>query len=229
METILVVEDDESILLGITINLEAEGYAVEAARDGVEGVEAFRRLAPDLVVLDVMLPRLNGFEVLTTIRRADHEVPVVLLSARDTQSDKVVGLDLGADDYVTKPFGVAELLARVKAALRRRRLKLGPSPGQIVFSDVQVDTVARRVTRAGSELEMTAREYDLLVYLARSRGRVLSRAQILQAVWGDEYDGTERTVDNFIVRLRNKVEADPDQPKYIETVRGVGYRFNPGS
>ncbi|MCC7384939.1 MAG: response regulator transcription factor [Deltaproteobacteria bacterium] len=220
---ILIVEDDESILSGLMLNLEMEGYQVEVARNGLEALEMFTQRAFDLVLLDLMLPGLNGFEVLEGIRRRRSDVPVLFLSARDAQQEKIAALDLGADDYVTKPFALPELLARIKAALRRRRGDFGD--GRIRFAEVEIDPRARRVTRAGAEVELTAREFDLLLLLVRARERALTREQILQRVWGEGYDGTDRTIDNFIARLRTKLEADPDSPQHIETVRGVGYRF----
>ena len=224
-ERILIVEDDESLVDGLVMNLEMEGYSVSVALDGREAVEAIRREKPDLVLLDVMLPELNGFEVLSALRRDNPELPVVMLSARDQPDDIVIGLDLGADDYVTKPFDLRMLLARINAAMRRQRLELGPAPNEITFGRIVVDTAARRVTKQDEAVELTTREYDLLVFLARSHDRVLTRTQILDRVWGRDYDGTERTVDNFVARLRTKVEEDPNDPRHIETVRGIGYRF----
>jgi DNA-binding response OmpR family regulator len=224
-ERILLVEDDESILLGLEMNLKMEGYQVSLARDGEQAIEAFEETAPDLLILDLMLPEMNGFEVLRALRRKNSEVPVLVLTARDSQQDKVEGLNLGADDYVTKPFALPELLARINAHLRRIRKKTGADGGVIAFGEVRVELDSRRVSRAGVQVDMTAREFDLLVYLARSRERVLARAQILEAVWGDSYEGTERTVDNFVVRLRDKIEADPSKPVHLQTVRGIGYRF----
>lgn len=222
---ILIVEDDPSILAGLELNLSMEGYQINAARDGEEAIDVAQRLDFDLVLLDLMLPKKNGLEVLEALRKHQPELPVIILSARDTQVDKVAGLDLGADDYVTKPFGLPELLARINAALRRHRRTHGPQSHVIGFGDVEIDTQSRTVTRQGTTLDLTARELDLLVYFARSRGRVLSREQILRNVWGDDYDGTDRTVDNFVARLRTKIERDPESPEYLETVRGVGYRF----
>ena len=224
-ERILIVEDDESILAGLTLNLEMEGYQPIQAKDGQEGVDKFVSEAPDLVIVDIMLPKRNGFEVLDAIRASDATVPVLILSARDRKDDKVLGLELGADDYITKPFDIAELLARINAALRRKRLDGAPNPTQIEFGPTTIDTVARRVATGGEEVDMTTREYDLLLYLVRSNGRVVTRQQILDQVWGQDYEGTERTVDNFVARLRNKLEANPEKPAHIQTVRGVGYRF----
>jgi len=224
-ERILIVEDDASILAGLELNLEMEGYQTIGAKDGQEGLDKFISEAPDLVIVDIMLPKRNGFEVLDTIRRKDPSVPVIVLSARDQQDDKVRGLDLGADDYITKPFDIGELVARINARLRRRRLGNGPNPTMIRFGDCVIDTEGRKVTRGADAIEMTTREYDLLLYLMRSEDRVVTRQQILDQVWGHDYEGTERTVDNFIARLRTKVEVNPEQPQHIQTVRGVGYRF----
>lgn len=221
---ILVVEDDPSIVQGLTLNLTMEGYEVVVAQDGVEAVEKFSGDRFDLVILDLMLPRMNGLEVIEAIRRRDADLPVLFLSARDAQADKVKALELGGDDYITKPFGLPELLARINVALRRTK-KVGDT---IQFGEVSIDLAARRVDRAGQTVELTSKEYDLLVFLLRSKGRALTRAQILGGVWGDGYDGTERTVDNFVARLRTKLEKDPERPLHIETVRGVGYRFELG-
>lgn len=224
---VLVVEDDASILAGLELNLSMEGYQVVTAADGEAAVELLERpeLDLDLALLDVMLPRKNGLEVLEVMRRLRPDLPVIILSARDTQGDKVEGLDLGADDYVTKPFGLPELLARINATLRRFRRVSGAQAHVIAFGDVTIDTQARTVLRGGVPVELTTRELDLLVYFARSRGRVLTREQILRNVWGDDYEGTDRTVDNFVARLRTKIERDPEHPEHLETVRGVGYRF----
>jgi DNA-binding response OmpR family regulator len=227
VEKVLVVEDDDSILLGLEMNLEAEGYQVVVAKEGPSALEVFEREQPDLVLLDLMLPGLDGFAVLEAIRRKDRETPVLVLSARDGQQDKIRGLDIGADDYVTKPFSLPELLARINAALRRRRVGGGQASQHLSFEDTQIDTATREVKRSGALIEMTLKEYELLVLLYLARGRVLTREQILRGVWGDDYEGTERTVDNFINRLRTKLETDPDNPRWILTVRGVGYRFRP--
>ncbi len=225
---VLIVEDDESILNGLQLNLELEGYDVLVARDGRLGIEQHQRNHPDLILLDVMLPEKDGFEVLSEIRKTDVRVPVLILTAKDHQGDKVSGLQLGADDYVTKPFALPELLARINAALRRARLPSGPGRQHtIAFGDVFIDTATRRVTKRGEPVELTFREYELLLYLARGKDRVVTRNQILQSVWGDDYEGTERTVDNFVLRLRQKVEDEPDSPRHIQTVRGFGYRFVP--
>jgi DNA-binding response OmpR family regulator len=221
---ILVVEDDPSILMGVRMNLEGEGYEVTTATDGQEALERIRAGGWDLVVLDLMLPRRNGYEIISDMRRRGDHTPIVVLSARTAETDTVMGLDLGADDYVTKPFSVAELLARVRAALRRRSSPV--EPDRWTFGDVEVDPARRRVRRAGLELELTATEFDVLVALLEARGRALTRRQIMDRVWGAGHHGTERTVDNFVVRLRSKLEADSTEPSFLVTVRGVGYRLD---
>jgi len=219
---ILVVEDDLSILTGVSMNLRYEGYEVLQAQDGAQGLEVAVQQSPDLVILDVMLPRMNGYEVLTELRRRGQRVPVLLLSARGMERDKVRGLDLGADDYVAKPFGVAELLARVKALLRRR---YGEEGTVVRFGDVTVELDEKRVLRDGKPLEVTAQEFRLLVHLLSQPGRIFTREELLSGAWGLEYEGTPRTVDTFIRQLRAKLEPDPEQPRYFVTARGLGYRF----
>jgi DNA-binding response OmpR family regulator len=224
--TVLIVEDDPSIALGLRINLEADGYRVLAADDGEKGLTTARTESPDLIILDVMLPGLNGFEVLRTLRQEGHAMPIIVLSARTGEIDKVTGLELGAEDYVAKPFSLAELLARVRAALRRGR---PPPPSRVItFGDVSVDIAARRVERAGAAVEMTATEFDVLMCFVRSRGRALARDEIFREVWGPNHHGTPRTIDNFIQQLRAKLEIDPQEPRHFLTVRGVGYRFSFG-
>jgi DNA-binding response OmpR family regulator len=221
---VLVVEDDKSILLGLRINLSSEGYDVLVAEDGERGLEIVRREQPDLIILDVMLPKINGLEVLDTVRKEGHAMPIIILSARTGEIDKVTGLELGAEDYVAKPFSLAELLARVKAALRRSGQPARTSA--VVFGDVVVDVDGRVVRRAGVAVDMTATEFDILVYLVSERGKVLSREAIFTHVWGPNHHGTPRTIDNFMQQLRAKLEIDPTAPKHFQTVRGVGYRFD---
>jgi len=221
---VLVVEDDASITLGLRINLEAEGYEVLTAGDGEEGLAIARTQAPDVIILDVMLPKLNGFEVLQTLRAESLAMPIIMLSARTGEMDKVTGLELGAEDYVAKPFSLAELLARVRAALRR-----GPpqsKPSVLVFGDVRIDVAARSVSRAGAPVEMTATEFDVMLCLVDAKGTALSRDAIFTKVWGPNHHGTPRTIDNFVQQLRAKLEIDPQAPKHFLTVRGVGYRFD---
>jgi DNA-binding response OmpR family regulator len=226
---VLVVEDDASISLGLRINLEAEGYSVLMAEDGERALEIARAEGPDLLILDVMLPRMNGLEVLQTLRKEGRMMPIIILSARTGEMDKVTGLELGAEDYVAKPFSLAELLARVRAALRRAPvLATVQAPAvqkAIVFGDVSIDPAARTVTKAGRDVDVTATEFDILMCLVDQRGRALARETIFQKVWGPNHHGTPRTIDNFIQQLRAKLENDPQVPQYFQTVRGVGYRF----
>jgi len=221
--TVLVIEDDATITLGLRINLESEGYVVIAADDGEKGLAMARTEDPDLIILDVMLPKMNGFEVLQAIRAEGRTMPIIVLSARTGEIDKVTGLELGAEDYVAKPFSLAELLARVRAALRRGPLQSRPT--LFCFGDVRVDVGARNVLRGGLPVELTATEFDLLLCLLESKGSVLSRDSIFQRVWGPNHHGTPRTIDNFMQQLRAKLEVDPQEPRYFVTVRGVGYRF----
>jgi DNA-binding response OmpR family regulator len=225
--TILVIEDDPSITMGLELNLRAEGYRVILAHDGEEGLAKARAEDIDLLILDVMLPRLNGFEVLRVLRGEGSELPVLMLSARGAEMDKVMGLELGAEDYVTKPFGLAELLARVRAILRREG-KGRSSRGAVIRSGVlEINADTRQVVRDGKQVELTATEFDVLLCLVEAKGRVLSREQIQANVWGPDHHGTTRTVDNFLLQLRAKLELDPGEPKHLVTVRGVGYRFVP--
>ncbi|NDJ53847.1 MAG: response regulator transcription factor [Chloroflexi bacterium] len=226
MITILVVEDEESVLDTLALNLQEEGHQVLTAKDGEQALELVRTKKPDLMILDIMLPKLDGLAVCRIVRK-DPEVshiPIIMLTARGTQGDKMVGLDSGADDYITKPFGLGEFLARVRAVLRR-------APGRIVTAqmissgDLQVDVAARRAYRGNDELKLSHKEFDLLVELMRNEGAVLSRDLILSRVWGYDYYGDSRTVDVHIRWLRQKIEEDASNPKHIITVRGIGYRF----
>jgi two-component system alkaline phosphatase synthesis response regulator PhoP len=218
---VLVIEDDASILYGLKLNLRYEGFEVLTAEDGEEGLRRALEDRPDVVVLDVMLPRKNGFEVLRELR-ARSRVAVVMLSAKGSEQDKVLGLDLGADDYVAKPFGLPELIARIKAVLRRR----GETPvREQHFGDVTVFPDSLRVERGGVEVVLTPQEFRLLSFFLEREGRALSRDVLLSGAWGDDYEGTARTVDNFLRNLRVKLEEDPDQPRHFVTVRGLGYRF----
>jgi len=224
-ERILIIEDDQSILSGLKLNLEMEGYEIATAVNGQAGLEQFEEYAPDLIILDLMLPERNGFEVLEAVRSHDPDVGVLILSAREGHADKVLGLSLGADDYLSKPFELGELLARIDARFRRKRIRQDNKPSY-EFGDLVIDGEARRVSKGGEELEMTSKEYDLLIYLVSRPDRVVTREQVLRNVWGDDYEGTDRTVDNFMVRLRNKLEDDATKPVYFQTVRGIGYRFS---
>jgi len=256
---ILVIEDDPSIVLGLRMNLEAEGYSVQVAEDGESGLAQAKQDGPDLIILDIMLPRLNGFEVLRQLRAEDVRIPTIVLSARDAELDIVMGLEFGAEDYVTKPFGLAELLARIKAVLRRPALerpldrsldkaalpaaRTSPSPASlveagegggalrqkapdmIVVGDLAIDPRTREVKRAGDLIALAATEFDILWCLVQADGRVLSREEIQEHVWGPRHHGTLRTIDNFMMQLRTKLERDPTDPDHLLTVRGVGYRL----
>jgi two-component system alkaline phosphatase synthesis response regulator PhoP len=274
---ILVIEDDPSIVLGLRMNLEAEGYAVDVAEDGEAGLASARSRQADLIILDVMLPRLNGFEVLRKLRAEGVNVPTIVLSARDAELDIVMGLEFGAEDYVTKPFGIAELLARIKAVLRRPRLgepkddertaapaalhgaasptaevaspegapphaasaaaaspgavpvaafAAAPAGGRVIgVGDLEIDPRTRQVTRGGEPVTLTATEFDILWCLVQADGRVLGREEIQTHVWGPGHHGTLRTIDNFMMQLRTKLERDPGDPQHLLTVRGVGYRL----
>lgn len=225
---VLVVEDDPSIAIGLRINLESEGYEVHVAEDGERGLELARSLAPDLVVLDVMLPKRNGLELLHELRAEGRTFPIIILSAKSAEMDKVAGLELGAEDYVAKPFSLAELLARVRGALRRGVISAGRAAPRerIAFGEVDIDVAARTIRRGGDPVDVTATEFDVLLCLVKECGRALSRDEIFRRVWGPQHHGTPRTVDNFIQQLRAKLEDDPQEPVFIQTVRGVGYRFD---
>ncbi|WP_242393596.1 response regulator transcription factor [Anaeromyxobacter oryzisoli] len=227
-DRILVIEDDPSILRGLQLNLGMEGYTVRSAVDGEGGLALARSEHPDLVVVDVMLPRLGGLDVVREIRKDDPDLPILILSAKGQESDKVAGLQLGADDYMVKPFGLKELLARIEALLRRRRAH-GEAAAKAVrrAGIIELDLDARRATVQGRPLELTSREFDLLAWFVTHPDRVFSREQLMEAVWGSRYFGTARTVDNFIARLRAHIGDDAEDPRHFETVRGIGYRFNP--
>jgi two-component system, OmpR family, alkaline phosphatase synthesis response regulator PhoP len=222
--TILVVEDDRSTRMAVVENLRFEGYQVLDAADGERGLETALSKRPDLIILDVMLPKVNGYEICETLRKHGLVMPVLMLTAKGQEYDRVLGLEIGADDYITKPFSVRELMARVKASLRReKRLKSEEAP--LEFADCSLDFAKRTLTKGGAEVALTKTEFDLLKYLISRPGHVFSRQALLNAVWGFDYYGTDRTVDRFITVLRKKVEDDPSSPKHIITVHGAGYRF----
>jgi len=219
---ILLVEDDGTLRHTLALNLRADGHQVVEAEDGESGLAAARSESPDLVVLDVMLPRLDGLTVCRLLRR-ESTVPIILLTARGAEADRIIGLETGADDYIVKPFSLGEFLARVRAALRRGAVA---APGDtLVSGDLRLDLAARRVALAGRPVSLAPREFDLLALLMRHRGAVMSRDLLLARVWGDDFVGDARTVDVHIRWLRQKLEADPSQPVRLQTVRGVGYRF----
>ncbi len=221
---ILVVEDEPNMVAGLRDNFEFEGYEVITAGDGIEGLRRALEESPDLVVLDVMMPRLSGLEVCKQLRAQRASIPIIMLTARGQELDKVVGLELGADDYVTKPFSIRELLARVKAVLRRTAV-VPKHQDQHSFGNVEVDLRRRRVLRSGKALEVSSKEFELLTYFICHSGETLSRDRLLEEVWGYENYPTTRTVDTHLVRLRQKLEPDPEQPQYFLTVHGTGYRF----
>jgi len=225
-ERVLLIEDDPSIVAGLELNLSLEGYEVLTAPDGERAYQLAAQRSPDLILLDIMLPGMNGLEVLRQLRAIDAHVPVLILTARGEEADKVLGLTLGADDYISKPFNLAELLARINASLRRQRLR--DSGDQVIagFGDVTVDLDRHLVRRAGKDVPMTAREFALLAYFVRNPERAITRDTLLAEVWQTDYL-THRTIDNFIGRLRAKFEQDPDRPRHFLTIRGVGYRFEP--
>jgi DNA-binding response OmpR family regulator len=222
MSKILIVEDDATVRETLALNLRAEGYEVQEAGDGERGLALAREGRPDLVVLDVMLPELDGLTVCRILRK-ESAVPIILLTARSTETDKIIGLETGADDYIVKPFSLGEFLARVRAALRRGQTS-APST-ELVAADLRLDPITRRAFKGDQELQLAPREFELLATLMRNQGAVLTRDLLLSSVWGDDYIGDTRTVDVHIRWLRQKIEADPSNPTLIETVRGMGYRF----
>jgi DNA-binding response OmpR family regulator len=230
VESILIVEDDPAILLGLEDLLAGEGYSVDCARDGRKALEQYGKHKPDLVLLDVMIPELSGYEVCRQIRKSDALTPILMLTAKGQEPDKVAGLELGADDYVVKPFGVSELLARIRALLRRSSAGSGGGAQQsepFFFADVQIDPQRFEGKKRGSPFSLSARELELLALFLRHPGQVLSRARILDEIWGIRYEGTTRTLDQHIANLRKKIEDDPARPRTIVTVHRVGYRFDP--
>jgi len=231
VDKVLIVEDEPTLLETLEYNFARQGYEVITASDGVMAVERARQERPDLIVLDIMLPKMDGFEVCRTLRQ-EMNVPILMLTARDDEIDKVVGLEVGADDYLTKPFSMRELQARVKALLRRVRLiheemaaTAAPSSERLDFGDLVLDLTRGEVRREGVPVALKPKEYELLVFLARNRGMALSRDLILERVWGWDFAGGTRTVDVHVRWLREKIESDPAKPTRIVTVRGIGYRF----
>ena len=227
-ERILVIEDSASVARGLEYGLGKEDFAVRCARDGAGGLELFRTWNPRLLILDIRLPDMSGFDVCRAIRGEGRREPILMLTARDEEMDKVVGLELGADDYVVKPYQLRELVSRVRALLRRAYGELAASAGseRISFGDLVIDPDLMAVERGGRRVNLTPTEFRLLRYLAERPERLLSRAQIIEAVWGYTADiGYDRTVDVHVRRLREKIEDDPGSPRWIQTVRGFGYRF----
>jgi two-component system alkaline phosphatase synthesis response regulator PhoP len=224
MTKILIVEDEPNMVAGLRDNFEFEGYQVVTAPDGVAGLERALSEMPDLVILDVMMPRMSGLEVCQQLKAKRPSIPIIMLTARGQEVDKVVGLELGADDYVTKPFSIRELLARVKAVLRRAQTS--PKNGdRYMFGDVEVNLRSCQVVRKGKALDFSSKEFELLKYFLSHSGEAISRDRLLEEVWGYDRFPTTRTVDAHIVRLRQKLEPKPDDPHFILTVHGVGYKF----
>jgi DNA-binding response OmpR family regulator len=225
MSTILLVEDEITLAETLRYNLEREGYSVLIASDGVHGLEQARRGQPDLIVLDIMLPRLDGFSVCRILRQ-ESDVPIIMLTARQDEVDRIAGLELGADDYISKPFSLGEFLARIRAIMRRSERQPRADGREILEAGaLRVDTSSRRAWCEGRELSLPQKEFDLLTCLVRNRGIALSRDLLLERVWGIDFIGDSRTVDVHIRWLREKIEPEPARPRYIQTVRGVGYRF----
>lgn len=233
-ETILIVEDEPSLQETLAYNLQKQGYIAETAGDGRSALEMARRLKPDLILLDIMLPLLDGIELCKTLRRESFQAPIIMLTARDDEIDRVVGLEIGADDYLTKPFSMRELMARVKAQLRRTlvireeldKIKTSaPEQDTLTFDNLAVNRTRREVTLDATPLALKPQEYDLLLFFAEHKGQMLSREFILERVWGWDYIGDSRTVDVHVRWLRQKIEADAGNPVRIVTVRGGGYRF----
>lgn len=228
---VLVVEDDRTLLEVLQYNLTKEGYDVLTASDGAEGLETARSNKPDLVILDVMLPKIDGYEVCRILRK-EMTMPILMLTAKIEETDRVVGLEVGADDYVTKPFSMRELMARVRAMLRRTEMMKkeavsasGTSSSCFKIGDFEIDAARHKVSRGGAAVELSRMEFALLDFLARNQGQVFSRDHLLQKVWGYDYAGDTRTVDVHVSWLRRKIEADPAHPRHLLTVRGVGYKF----
>jgi len=223
MARILVIEDDPNILKLLPSDLELEGYTVFTAKDGMEGLDRARSLKPDLIILDIMLPKMNGYDVCRTLRKDGSETPIMMLTAKGQEADKVIGLDIGADDYVTKPFGGMELLARVKALLRRHKRELDKLE-KIKFDDISVNFKSMEAVKKGKPIALTAKEFQILELLVRHRGDVVSRRQFLEEIWGYEDMPSTRTVDNQVLTLRQKLHPK-DTEAYIATIHGVGYKF----
>jgi len=222
METILIIEDDPAMLRGLKDNFEYKGYHTITTKDGEEGLNAALNFRPDLIILDIMLPEINGYEICRLIRKEDLDMPIIMLTAKGEESDVVLGLNLGADDYVTKPFSIRELLARVERFLSRRRKE---KQDVFEFGRMRLDVGARVLSKDGRQIELSPKEFSLLCYLLNNQGRALTRDQILNAVWGYDSFVNARTVDRFITTLRNKIEPDSQDPQYIRTMRTIGYKF----
>ena len=222
METVLIIEDDPAMLRGLKDNFEFEGYVVKTASDGEKGLDAVFKIKPDLLILDLMLPKINGYEICQRVRKEKLDIPIIMLTAKGQESDIVLGLNVGADDYVTKPFSIRELLARSAAFLRRRREE---EPAVHKFGKCELDVAAHRFTRGGKEIKLSPKEFELLHFFLKRPGRAFSRDEILNAVWGYDQLVTPRSIDRFVNALRNIIETDPQHPAHILTIRELGYKF----
>ena len=225
MKKILIIEDEQDLIKGLKLNLSDEGYDVDCAGNGAEGLRKAVEAAPDLIILDIMLPEMDGLEVCRKLRQKNIDIPVIMLTAKGEEIDKVVGLEIGADDYMTKPFSIRELLARIKARLRHTERETKTELKIYSFSEIEIDFIRFKVRRKGKELDLTSLEMDILKYFIVHRGEVVSRNDLLDKIWGYERYPTTRTIDNHILKLRKKIEDDPSHPKHIISVYGGGYRF----
>lgn len=224
-EKILIIEDEEDLVKGLEINLVDEGYEVDYALNGKEGLEKALKEMPDLILLDIMLPGMNGLEICRELRRNKMDNPILMLTAKGEEIDKVIGLEIGADDYISKPFSILELLARIKAHLRRENRGGEAVPEVVHLETIKIDFGHYKVIRKNDEIDLTSLELDILRYLIAQDGKVVSRDDLLDKIWGYEKYPTTRTIDNHILKLRKKIETDPNHPRYILTVYGGGYRF----
>lgn len=222
--SVLIVEDEESILLALEENVRHAGYQVITCKRGTDVLEVVEKYHPDAILLDIMLPGVSGFEICRQIREKGLDSPIIMLTARSEEFDRLHGFEVGADDYVTKPFSMDELLARLKAVLRRGRLQYRTGR-KYQFGDVEVDLDSRAMQRAGKPISLTRTEFDLMVYFIENEGKALSRDRVMHDVWGMQYYGTQRSLDSFVANLRKKIEQDPHNPVFIRTVHGVGYKF----
>lgn len=226
MKTILVIEDDISILRGLKDNLEYEGYIVIEETNGIKGLKLALEKNTDLLLLDIMLQGMNGYEICRRLKKEKPELPVIMITARGSEMDKVSGLDIGADDYVTKPFSIPELMARIRSVLRRGAVGPGIIPDEYCFGNIKLDFKKYRAFRDNQEIKLSVKEFAIMEYFIRHEGEAVHRHDLLNEVWGYEAIPTTRTIDNFILDIRKKLEENPSKPKYIESVRDIGYRFN---
>jgi len=224
-EKILIIEDEEDLVKGLKLNLADEGYEVDWAADGVEGLRKALEERPHLIILDIMLPKMNGLDICRELRQKNISIPIIMLTAKGEEIDKVLGLEIGADDYMTKPFSIRELLARIKAHLRREKREKKTVPEVYRFGDIEIDFTHFKVKRKDKELDLTSLEIEILKYLIAHREEVVTREALLDKIWGYERYPTTRTIDNHILKLRKKIEGDPSHPEYILSVYGEGYRF----